>query len=178
LSYALNRAVRLYLSEIDLDSMDETDEKRLSAILTFATNLEHAGDVLDRNVISIASRRLKRDLAFSKEGQGEIRAASTRLETNLRTAATIFISGDIRAARGLAEEKACFRGLEDQASRAHFQRLREGNIASTETSTLHLDLLRDLKRVSAHLIAGAAYPLLQERGELRTTRLKKDAGKI
>jgi phosphate:Na+ symporter len=157
--------------------MDETDEKRLSAILTFATNLEHAGDVLDRNVMSIASRRLKLGLAFSKEGQGEIRAALTRFETNLRTA-TIFISGVIRAARGLAEEKAGFRGLEDQASRAHFQRLREGNIASTETSTLHLDLLRDLKRVSAHLIAGAAYPLLQERGELRTTRLKKDAGKI
>jgi phosphate:Na+ symporter len=54
--------------------------------------------------------------------------------------------------------------------------MREGNIASTETSTLHLDLLRDLKRVNAHLIAGAAYPLLQERGELRSTRLKKDIG--
>jgi phosphate:Na+ symporter len=101
----------------------------------------------------------------------------SRLETNLRTAATIFISGDIRAARALAEEKAGFRELEDEADRAHFRRMREGNIASTETSTLHLDLLRDLKRVNAHLIAGAAYPLLQERGELRTTRLKKDAGK-
>jgi len=172
---ALNRAVRLYLSEIDVEAMDENDENRLSTILMFATNLEHAGDILGRNVMSIASRRLKRGLAFSKEGQGDIKAALTRLETNLRMAATIFISGDIRAARELAEEKAGFRELEDEASRAHFRRLREGNIVSAETSTLHLDLLRDLKRVNAHLIAGAAYPLLQERGELRSTRLKKDA---
>ena len=174
---ALNKAVRLYLSEIDLDAMNADDENRLSAILTFATNLEHAGDILDRNVMSIASRRLKRGLAFSKEGRDEINAALARLEINLRTAATIFISGDIRAARALAEEKAGFRELEGEASRAHFRRLREGNVVSTETSSLHLDLLRDLKRVNAHLIAGAAYPLLQERGELRSTRLKKDVGK-
>jgi phosphate:Na+ symporter len=169
--------VRLYLSEIDLDAMNADDENRLSAILTFATNLEHAGDILDRNVMSIASRRLKRGLAFSKEGRDEISAALARIEMNLRTAATIFLSGDIRAARALAEEKAGFRELEDEASRAHFRRLREGDTASTETSSLHLDLLRDLKRVNAHLIAGAAYPLLQERGELRSTRLKKDASK-
>jgi phosphate:Na+ symporter len=173
---ALNKAVRLYLSEIDLDAMDADDENRLSAILTFATNLEHAGDILDRNVMSIASRRLKRGLAFSKEGRDEIDAALARLEVNLRTAATIFMSSDIRGARVLAEEKTGFRELEDQASRAHFRRLREGNPASTETSSLHLDLLRDLKRVNAHLIEGAAYPLLQQRGELRSTRLNKDVG--
>ena len=134
------------------------------------------GHAFDLTPVSIASRRLKRGLAFSKEGRDEINAALARLEINLRTAATIFISGDIRAARALAEEKAGFRELEGEASRAHFRRLREGNITSTETSSLHVDLLRDLKRVNAHLIAGAAYPLLQERGELRSTRLKKDAG--
>ena len=173
----LNKAVRLYLSEIDLDAMDADDENELSAIPTFATNLEHAGDILDRNVMSIASRRLKRGLAFSKEGRDEIDAALARLEVNLRTAATIFMSGDIRAARALAEEKTGFRELEDKASRARFRRLREGNVASTETSSLHLDLLRDLKRMNAHLIEGAAYPLLQQRGEPRSTRLKNDAGK-
>jgi len=173
---ALNRAVRLYLSEIDIEAMDEVDESRLAAILTFATNLEHAGDILDRNVMSIASRRLKRGLAFSEEGQGEIREALARLEANLRTATSIFLSGDLRAARTLAQEKAGFRRLEHDAMRAHFKRLREKNVASTETSTLHLDLLRDLKRVNAHLIAGAAYPILQDRGELRSTRLKKETG--
>jgi phosphate:Na+ symporter len=87
------------------------------------------------------------------------------------------MSSDIRAARVLAQEKTGFRELEDAASRAHFRRLRDGNVVSTETSSLHLDLLRDLKRVNAHLIEGAAYPLLQQRGELRSTRLKKDVGK-
>jgi phosphate:Na+ symporter len=153
---ALNRAVRLYLSEIDIEAMDEVDESRLAAILTFATNLEHAGDILDRNVMSIASRRLKRGLAFSEEGQGEIREALARLEANLRTATSIFLSGDLRAARTLAQEKAGFRRLEHDAMRAHFKRLREKNVASTETSTLH--------------------PILQDRGELRSTRLKKETG--
>jgi phosphate:Na+ symporter len=93
-----------------------------------------------------------------------------RLVSNLRAAAGLLVTGDERAARLLVEEKEAFRSLEAEATAAHFEHLREGR--SVETSALNLDALRDLKQVNAHLVAGAAYPVLDSKGELLPNRLR------
>ena len=86
----------------------------------------------------------------------------------------MFVTEDVRAARLLAAEKEAFRDVEAQATAAHFERLRAGRIETAETSSLHLDVLRDLKRVNAHLVAAAAYPVLEGRGELLSSRLRQN----
>jgi phosphate:Na+ symporter len=96
-----------------------------------------------------------------------------RLAKNTRTAAAVFMTDDSRAARELLGEKEVFRDLETRATEAHFARIRAGRVESVETSALHLDMLRDLKRINAH-IAAAAYPVLEKRGELLSSRLKQD----
>jgi phosphate:Na+ symporter len=91
---------------------------------------------------------------------------------NLRSSAALLVTGDERAARLLVEEKEIFRSLEAEATAGHFERLREGRVGAVETSALHLDALRDLKRVNAHLVAAAAYPVLESKGELLASRLR------
>jgi phosphate:Na+ symporter len=83
------------------------------------------------------------------------------------------LTDDVRAARGLLGEKEVFRDLETRATEAHFARIRAGRMESVETSSLHLDMLRDLKRINAH-VAAAAYPVLEKRGELLSSRLRQD----
>jgi phosphate:Na+ symporter len=124
--------------------------------------------------MAIAAKRLKRGLAFSVEGQVEIRSMLERLTGNVQTAAAVFMTDDARAARQLLGEKEVFRDLEARATEAHFARIRAGRIESVETSALHLDVLRDLKRINAH-IAAAAYAVLEKRGELLSSRLRQDA---
>jgi phosphate:Na+ symporter len=170
----LNTAINSYLTTLDPESMSDADHRRLTEILAFATNLEHAGDVIDRNLMAHATKRLKRGLAFSREERDEIEAMLQRLDANLRAAVAAFISSDERAARQLAAEKKVFRDLEANATSAHFARLRAGRNAATETSALHLDLLRDLKRVNSHLVAAAAYPVLEKEGDLLSSRLRDD----
>lgn len=169
----LNAAIKGYLTGLDADALSPADDRRMLEVLAFATHLEHAGDVLDRNVMALAAKRLKRGLAFSAEGQAEIRAMLERLAGNLRTAAAVFMTEDPRAARQLAGEKEIFRTLETEATLAHFGRLRTGRVDTAETSALHLDLIRDLKRVNAHLVEAAAYPVLREQGELLPSRLRE-----
>ena len=171
----LNGAIKGYLMGIDPEAMSEEDDARLAAILAFAIHVEHAGDILDRNVMAIAGKQLKRGVAFPKEGREAVRAMLGRLEANLRTASAVLMSDDARAARVLADEKARFRDLEAGATRAHFKRLREARAPGMEVSAIHLDLLRDLKRVNDHLVAGAAYPILEGSGELRESRLRTTA---
>ena len=93
---------------------------------------------------------------------------------NLKLAMTIFLSGDVKLARQLLDEKSRIRELEFAAAENHMNRLREGRIESLETSSLHLDILRDLKRIHSH-ICSAAYPALEAAGELNKTRLKPQA---
>jgi phosphate:Na+ symporter len=169
----LNGAIKAYLTSLDHESLDAEDELRLSEILAFITNLEHAGDIVERGVAASLAKRAKRNLAFSTEGTSEIRQMLRRLATNARTAAAVFMTGDVRAARELLGEKEVFRDLETRATEAHFARIRAGRVESVETSALHLDLLRDLKRINAHL-AAAAYPVLEQRGELLSSRLRQD----
>jgi phosphate:Na+ symporter len=170
----LNAAIKAYLISPDPEAMTDADHRRLEQVLAFATNLEHAGDVVDKSLTALASKRLKRGLAFSKEGQAELLAMMERLAVNLRTAASVFMTEDSRAARLLASEKEAFRDLEAAATRAHFARLREGRAETVETSALHLDVVRDLKRVNAHLVEAAAYPVLKRQGELLPTRLRPE----
>jgi phosphate:Na+ symporter len=169
----LNREIKEYLTSLDPDSLDEADNRRLSEILTFITNIEHAGDIVEKGIVAVASKRLKRGLSFSPEGHAEIRAMLERLASNVTAAAAVFMTDDARAARALLGEKEVFRNLETQATETHFARIRAGRVESRETSSLHLDVLRDMKRINSH-IAAAAYPVLERQGELLSSRLRRD----
>ena len=168
----LNTAIKDYVMSIEPERMSETDSQTLARILNFSINLERAGDLIDRNLLGIVNRRLKRGLSFSAEGAEDLVEQVDRLVDNAKSAAALFVSGDLRGARALADEKAAFRDIEEQAMAAHFQRLRSGNVETLETSSLHLDALADLKRVNSHLIEAAAYPILRQRGELLASRVR------
>jgi phosphate:Na+ symporter len=174
----LNTSIKTYITSIDSDALSEDDHRRVREILAFTTNMEHAGDIVEKNLLGLAAKKLKRGLSFSKEGEAELLAIIDRLLANLRLAASLFMTSDERAARLLAGEKEAFRNLESAATTAHFERLRSGRLESVETSTLHLDALRDLKNVNTHLVAAAAYPVLEGKGELLPSRLRQDGDAV
>jgi phosphate:Na+ symporter len=172
---ALHEAIKLYLTEVSRDTLDAEDNRRTIDVITFTTNLEHVGDIIDKNLMELANKKIRNRLQFSSAGFQEIDEMHARLIENLKLALNVFISGDVRMARRLLEEKVVFRELERAASENHLQRLRRGTPESIETSSLHLDVIRDLKRINSHLTS-VAYPILDAAGELTRTRLKRVEG--
>ncbi|HEY8003249.1 MAG TPA: hypothetical protein VIE16_03420, partial [Phenylobacterium sp.] len=171
----LNTAITAYLLSMPPQTMTPKEADRAAQILAFVNNMEHAGDLVDRSLLDIARRRLDRGVAFSPEGEADLIRLVDRVIANLRLAASLFVSGDEGAARLLAAEKEAFRAVETEAVNAHYQRLQSGNVSTVETSSLHLDALRDLKSLNSHLIEGAAYPVLRAHGALLPTRLRTAA---
>jgi phosphate:Na+ symporter len=167
----LDEAVKLYVTQVTRESLGEADSRRAMEIISFSINLEHVGDIIDKNLMELAAKKIKRRLQFSKEGAAELLAFHRRVLDNLKLAFGIFISGDVNVARKLIEEKAALRAAELAAADSHLARLREGRPESIETSSLHLDILRDLKRIHSH-ICSAAYPVLEAAGALQPSRLK------
>ncbi|WP_374301465.1 Na/Pi cotransporter family protein [Ferrovibrio sp.] len=169
----LHEAIKLYLTEISKHGLDEAESRRYVDVLTFTTNLEHIGDIIDKNLMELAQKKIKNKLAFSKEGLGELTGFHHRVAANLQMACNLFMSGDVKLARQLLQEKADLRAAEQLAAESHYQRIRDGRTESIETSSIHLDIIRDLKRINSHLTA-VAYPILEQAGELTATRLRAD----
>jgi len=167
----LDEAIKLYVTKVTRESLDNQNGRRAMEIISFTINLEHIGDIIDKNLMELAAKKIKRKLQFSKEGAAELEAFHKRVVDNLKLAFSVFISGDMKMARRLLEEKAELREAELAAAENHLARLREGRPESIETSSLHLDVLRDLKRIHSH-ICSVAYPVLETTGELHPSRLR------
>jgi phosphate:Na+ symporter len=165
-------AIKLYLVKVSRSDLGEEEGRRYIEILSFTTNLEHIGDIIDKNLMELAGKKIKNRLAFSAEGLAELKAFHARVLENLRLALNVFTTRDLALARRLVAEKTAIRELEGKAADSHFARLREGRPESMETSSIHMDVIRDLKRINGHLTS-VAYPILEAAGELADTRLKE-----
>jgi phosphate:Na+ symporter len=162
---SLDEAIKLYLTKLTRGSLDEREGHRAMEIISFAINLEHIGDIIDKNLSELATKKIKRRFQFSPEGAEELSAFHKRTMESLRIAFGVFMSGDVNEARKLLAEKALLRNAELAATERHLDRLREGRPETIETTSLHLDVLRDLRRIHSH-ICSVAYPVLDAAGEL------------
>jgi phosphate:Na+ symporter len=165
----LDEAIKLYVTKLTRGSLDEREGQRAMEIISFAINLEHIGDIIDKNLSELATKKIKRRFQFSPEGAEELSAFHKRTADSLRIAFGVFMSGDVNEARKLLAEKALLRNAELAATERHLDRLREGRPETIETTSLHLDVLRDLRRIHSH-ICSVAYPVLDAAGELPAHR--------
>ena len=161
---ALDEAIKLYVTKLTRGSLDEREGQRAMEIISFAINLEHMGDIIDKNLSELATKKIKRRFQFSPEGAEELSAFHKRTVDSLRIAFGVFMSGDVNEARKLLAEKTSLRNVELAATERHLDRLREGRPESIETTSLHLDVLRDLRRIHSH-ICSVAYSALESAGE-------------
>jgi phosphate:Na+ symporter len=167
----LDEAIKLYVTRVTRESLDDRDGPRAMEIIAFSINLEHIGDIIDRNLMDIALRKIKHKYEFSKEGALELADFHKRIIDNLKLAFSVFMTNNVKLARTLIEEKTQLRNAELAGADSHLARLRAGRPESIETSSLHLYILRDLKRIHSH-ICSVAYPVLDAAGELQPNRLK------
>ena len=165
----LDEAIKLYVTKLTRGSLDEHEGRRAMEIISFTINLEHIGDIIDKNLSELATKKIKRRFQFSTEGAEELSAFHKRTMDSLRIAFGVFMSGDVNEARKLLVEKTHLRNTEIAATERHLDRLREGRPESIETTSLHLDVLRDLRRIHSH-ICSVAYPVLDAAGELPSRR--------
>ncbi len=168
----LYKALKAYVVRINQNNLTTEESKRHFQILTFATNLEHIGDIIDRNLLPLAEKKIRDNTRFSEQGLIELNNLFRLVLDSVRLAQTVFISGDARLARQLVEDKAVIKQAEMQASLNHLSRLQKGIPETIATSDLHMDIIRDLRRINS-LMASIAYPILADAGELHETLLKK-----
>jgi phosphate:Na+ symporter len=168
----LYSAIKFYLTQISGEALSKQESRRWTDIVSFTINMEQIGDIIERVLQDIEDKKIKKSRSFSEAGVAEIVHLHERLLSNLRLAMSVFLDGHVRDAKRLLEEKAHFRDLEHEYAANHIARLRENTAQSIETSSLHIDLISDLKRINSHLCS-IAYPILESAGALTATRIRQ-----
>jgi phosphate:Na+ symporter len=163
--------IKYYLTKISREALSDDEGRRWTDIISFTINMEQIGDIVERILLDIEEKKIDKGREFSEAGFAEITDLHNRLVDNLRLGMSVFLHGNVRDAQKLLEEKTRFRQLEHAYAATHLGRLAVKTMQSIETSSLHLDLISELKRINSH-ICSIAYPILDSAGALAPNRLR------
>ncbi|MGG2141376.1 Na/Pi cotransporter family protein [Symbiopectobacterium sp. RP] len=156
----LHSAIKLYLAQIRQDDLGEEDSRRWAEVIDTALNLKQAGGILEHISSSFTNKALDARLSLSSEGMEELLALHQRLTSSLSLAMSVFLTGDMTNAKRLRRAKHRLILLGRRYSHAHVERLHQQNPQSLETSSLHMGLLGDIRRLNS-LFCAVAYHVLE-----------------
>lgn len=153
--------IKIYMAKLSQEFLNPDEAQRYVQVLTFSTNLEHAGDVIDKNLMPLALKKIKRETNFSEEGMKEIEHIHRLVMESVQLAQSIFVSNDVGMAKRLLQDKRDIREAEISGMATHIERLSEGLPETIATSSLHVDIIRDYRRINSYMCT-VAYPLLSD----------------
>jgi phosphate:Na+ symporter len=156
----LNNEIKAYITKLAEHPLSPEDSRREIALLAFANELESIGDIIDKNLIELAKKKISLKVEFSKDGWTELGDFFQKVLENFEIAVSAFASKDRALAEKLLRHKHRINETERELRNRHFQRLNAGLVESFETSAIHLDVLTNLKHINSHLTA-VAYPILE-----------------
>ena len=166
-------SIKLYIARILQEELTPAESQQALNILNFTTNMEHIGDIVNSSLMDISEKKISQHIHFSKEGFGEIISIHEVVCSNYDLAISTFMSNDCELAKVLYGKKQELHKLEKSSVSKHIQRIGKGVTDSLETSSMHIDVIRDYKRVNS-LLSSIAYPILFASGEILETRLKQN----
>ncbi|HWU61688.1 MAG TPA: Na/Pi cotransporter family protein [Ensifer sp.] len=167
---SMHRDIKFYLARISESILDNESSERCNELMSVTIKLEQTADIISQNMVTRARKKQGRDVRFSEQGWDELKDLHAEVLQNARQAFNLLINSDVEYARQLAARKEVVRRMVQQSEEMHMRRLRGGTPESFESSSIHIDMIRDLKEVNS-LLVSLAYPVLARAGMLRESRL-------
>ncbi|MBI2324699.1 MAG: Na/Pi cotransporter family protein [Chloroflexi bacterium] len=155
----LEEDIKRYLTKLREQSLTEEQSERETALLFVVVDLEATGDVIDKQLMELAEKKIRGSHRFSKQGENEIRDLHTKVVENLELALGALASGDGSVAEKVLRHKSRISELERRYRQSHMARLKEGLKESIDTSSIHLDVLLALRQINSFATA-IAYAVL------------------
>ncbi len=157
----LDKEIKMYLTHIAQSTLSKEESKREFELIAFTSNMENIGDIIDKNLMELAKKKIASGVYFSEEGLKEIIDFHQKVLENFDLSISAFVNRDKAIAQKVLRHKVHLGELEKELRQAHINRLHRGLKESIDTSAIHLDVLSNLKRINSH-ITNIAYPVLEE----------------
>lgn len=112
--------------------------------------LEEIGDIIDKQIMRLARRKRRSQLAFSDEGWNDLLSYHSEVTAALQQALAALAAQDSTIAAEFLARKTGLTQMKRQFHLRHLHRLRSGLPPSVASSAIHLDLLDAMSRVLSH----------------------------
>ena len=155
----LEEEIKNYLTKLREQGLTEEQSERETALLFVVVDLEAIGDVIDKQLMELAEKKITGSHRFSTQGLMEIRDLHAKVVENVELAMNALAAGDESLANKVLRHKAPISELERRYRQSHMTRLRAGLKESIDTSSIHLDVLLALRQVNSFATA-IAYAVL------------------
>ncbi|MBI2204616.1 MAG: Na/Pi cotransporter family protein [Candidatus Rokubacteria bacterium] len=157
----LEREIKLFITRLDRTAMGGELARKEIGLISVIGNLENIGDIIDKNLMELARKKLYHGRRFSDAGWTEIIEFHGMVSKNLERAIAAFAANDRALAQEVLDQRPVMRQRERELRESHLIRLRQGLAESLETSEIHLDVLTNVKRISSH-VSALVFPILEE----------------
>ena len=146
----LHRQTADYLTQINRSNLSLQQSERTEQLLHVTTELEHIGDVIEKNLVALLVKKAEGNIAFSEEGRDELIQYHQRVLASYDDAIKAFTDDDVALAQSVATTKPELVQLEHIYRRTHYDRLSRGLRESVNSSQIHLDLIDYLRRINSY----------------------------
>ncbi len=144
----LNREIKFYLAKLSQESLDSNQGEMELRLVEMTSTLEEIGDVVNRDVLELAEKKIRLGLNFSEEGWNELKDFHQRILENFQIAAGSLATEDETLAKKLLRHNEQLAQIEKDYRQGHLNRLHQGLKETLETSSIHLDLLSNFYRIN------------------------------
>jgi len=170
----LHKEIIFFLVKISQNELGKEESKKSMNYIFIQKELESIGDIIDKNLMIMAKKMRKQDLAFSKYGGKELTELHGKVMENIGRMVTAFREDNITLAKEIAENYSDLDEKKYQLS--HIKRLNKWikpsvdistiQKPSVNTSSIQLDMINYYARINDHVVAIANKMVLLAKGKL------------
>ncbi|HLG20021.1 MAG TPA: Na/Pi cotransporter family protein [Bdellovibrionota bacterium] len=160
----LDREIKFYLARVNMAQLTDVQARRQVELLTLTHDLESIGDVINKDLMELAKKKRRKNVSFSKEGWAEIQEFHRKVMENFHLAITSLATGDAELGSKVIRHKSHLALLEQELGQNHLRRLHQGLREAIDTSSIHLDILSNLRRINS-IVSKLSYPVLDRRDQ-------------
>ena len=146
----LETAIKQYLIQLKDESLTDEQSRRELALLQISTELEAIGDIVDRQLMRLARRKRRKQIAFSQEEWEDIVAYHREVVGLLQQALAGLAAQDSTIADEVLSRRQWLNQIKRDIQLRHLQHLSSGSPTSLNASAIHLEMVSAMSRILSH----------------------------
>ncbi|MHB8917636.1 MAG: Na/Pi cotransporter family protein [Desulfocucumaceae bacterium] len=146
----LFKEISEYLTNVLRQPHSRQEFLKCMGLINIVNDLEHIGDIIEKNVTYLAQCKIDGHCAFSEEGWEEISIMHKRVCEHMQMTNTAFVTSNRELGNKAYRLQPEITKMERHLRVLHIHRLRTGG-GSEEAGAVHLDLINAFLRISEHV---------------------------
>jgi phosphate:Na+ symporter len=145
----LHKEIIPFLARLSQEELSSSESEICMNYMYIQNELESIGDVIDKNIMSLAVKKIEKNLIFSEDGFHELEHLIYKVSKNFENLSEALKTDDLRFAQLVLEKHKDHE--EEKYKKLHIERLYKGLSESITTSSVHLDLISYFSQINGHI---------------------------